>query len=112
MTLANSCEFNAMEVRKEIMENLNKQSEVEKVLSVYVNGRGSNPAVFDIDNKLLIEADIKFISKVGKKFEETKTFEKVLEKSKLRLTKPFRGGRITREEFLRFRNETGWRSYY
>ena len=105
-------DFNAMDVRKDIIENLSKQDEVEKVLSVFVDGRGSNPAIYDTDHKLLIEADIKFISKSAETFENYEIRDKIFDKCKLRFTKPFRRGRITRQDFLKFRNETGWTMFY
>ena len=45
-----STDFNAMEVRKNSIENLNKQEAIDKVLTVFVDGRGSNPAIYDTDN--------------------------------------------------------------
>ena len=107
-----STDFNAMEVRKNIIENLNKQEAIEKVLTVFVDGRGSNPAIYDTDNNFLIEADIKFSSKSAKLFQNSIKRDKIFENGHLSYTKPFRGGRITREDFLRFRNETQWRMYY
>ena len=107
-----SPDFNTMEVRKDIIEHLEQQKDIEKVLSVFVDGRGSNPVIYDTDSKLLIEADIKIVTKAAEAFENTLIRDKLFKECKIRLTKPFRGGRITREEFLRFRNETGWRSYY
>ena len=107
-----SPDFNTMEVRKDIIEHLEQQKEIEKVLSVFVDGRGGNPATYDTDSKLLIEADIKIVTKATEAFENTMIRDKLFKECKIRLTKPFRGGHITREEFLRFRNETGWRSYY
>ena len=94
------------------MENLDKHKEIEKVLSVFVDGRNSAPTVLDTDNKFLVEANIKFISKTPNSFENLKIRRKIFKSSNLRETKPFRNGRITREEFLRFRNETGWTMYY
>ena len=101
-----------MEVRKEIIENLNKQDEVVKVLTVFVDGRGSNPAIYDTDHKLLIEANIKILTKSADAFENPSIRNKIFKNCKLRLKKPFRGGRITREDFLKFINETGWLMYY
>ena len=65
-----SSDFNTTEVRKDIIENLNKHGDIEKVISVYVDGRGSAPAVYDTDNKLLIEANIKITSKTANVFKE------------------------------------------
>ena len=103
-----SRDFGTTEVRKYIIENLNKHGEIEKVISVYVDGRGSSPAVYDTDNKLLIEANIKIISKTANLFENPSFRRQIFKSCNLRETKPFRDGRITREEYLRFRNETGW----
>ena len=47
------------------MENLDKHKKIEKVLSVFVDGRNSAPAIYDTDHKLLFEASIKFISKTA-----------------------------------------------
>ena len=103
-----SSDFSTTGVSKDIIENLNKHGDIEKVVSVYVDGRGSAPAVYDTDNKLLIEANIKITSKIGNLFGNPSIRRKIFKSCNLRETKPFRDGRITREEYLRFRNETGW----
>ena len=107
-----SSDFNVTEIRKDIIEQLNKQSEIETILSVFVDGRGSAPAVYDSDNKLLIEASIKFTTKTAIIFGNPSMRNKIFKKCKLRETKPFRNGRITREDFLKFINETGWQFLY
>jgi hypothetical protein len=60
---------------KQIIENLNKHKEIEKVLSVIVDSR----------------------------------CRKFYDSCQLRETMPFQNGRINRAEYLRYRNETGWR---
>ena len=88
------------------------EKEIEKVLSVYVDGRNSAPAVYDTDNKILVEANIKFSSKTANSFDNQTIRRKIFKSCNLRETKPFRNGRITREEFLRFRNDTGYTTYF
>ena len=78
------------------------------MISVYVDGRGSGLAVYDTNEKLLIEANIKITSKSANLFENPSIRRKSFKSCNLRETKPFRDGRITREEYLRFRNDTGW----
>jgi hypothetical protein len=110
--IVKSVDFDRTEVRKQVIENLNKHKEIEKVLSVFVDGSNSAPAVYDTDNKLLVEANIKFSSKTANSFENPTIRRKILKSCNLRETKPFRNGRITREEFLTFRSETGWTTYF
>ena len=96
-----------MDVRKAVIENLEKQNEVEKVLSVFVDNRSR--VVYDNDNKFLTEANIIIKTKFASKFNSNNFRSKLFEKCGLRESMPFQNGRITRAEFLRYRNETGWR---
>ena len=61
-------EFIAMDVRKALIENLEKRNEVEKVLSVFVDSRSR--VVYDKDNKFLTEANIIIKTKVASKFKD------------------------------------------
>ena len=100
-------DFVAMDVRKNVIDNLEKQKEVEKVLSVFVDSRSR--LVFDGNNRFLTEANIIIKTKYASNFENRMFRIKIFENCNLRETMPFNNGRMTRAEHLRFRNETGWR---
>ena len=96
-----------MDARTKIIEKLNKQKEIENILSVFVNSRCR--MFYDRDGKLLTEADIKFKTKYENLFRSSKFRKSLFENCQLRETFPFQNGRMTREEYVKFRNETGWR---
>ena len=100
-------EFIALDVRKAVIDNLEKETAVEKVLSVFVDSRAR--IVYDQDDKFLTEANIVIKTKFSTNFNNGNFRSKMFEKCNLRETMPFQNGRITRAEFLRYRNETGWR---
>jgi hypothetical protein len=68
--IVKSIDFDDTEVRKQVIENLNKHKEIETIR------------------------------------------RKIFKSCNLLETKHFRNGRITKEEFLRFKNETGWTTYF
>ena len=96
-----------MDARTKIIEKLGKQKEIEKVLSIFVNSRCR--MYYDRDGKLLTEADVKFTTKFANIFKNHKFRKSTFENCQLRETFPFQNGRMNREEYLRYRNETGWR---
>ena len=61
-------DFNPMEVRKVVIDNLDKNDAIEKVVSVFISNRSR--LVYDADRKLLTEADIILNTKVANKFDE------------------------------------------
>ena len=96
-----------MDVRNEIIENLQKQKHVEKVLSVFVDSR--NQRRMDTDGTFLTEADLKILTRTENVW-GNKTFRnKSFKSCNLHETIQVFNRRMTREEYLYHRNETGWR---